>query len=153
MYLDAPDFGGGVGLTVHIRTTRRYEYSSITTVAVRVGESVMEVSGYGLYSLNGVIHAEMPGSLEGYKVTHEQVNKKRHNYVVDLMDGGEAIQITSFRDIVSVSIVSASKMQNSKGLLGQFGTGTMLARDGKTVIADPVAFGNEWQGWFCSVPW
>jgi hypothetical protein len=52
--VSAPDFQQGLGLQVHIRTTIRYQYSYIESLAVRIGEDTLQVSSFGEYSFNGV---------------------------------------------------------------------------------------------------
>lgn len=59
-------------------------------------------------------------------------------------------------DMVNVKFENASSyfFHNSLGMMGHFETGEMRARDGKTIISDPDAFGQEWQGmymFFCGL--
>ena len=48
------DFNGGDDLTVHVRTTIRYDYSFIESAAIRIGNDTLSVSGWRVYSFNGV---------------------------------------------------------------------------------------------------
>jgi hypothetical protein len=93
----------------------------------------------------------MPNTLGSFEVTRTQENEKKHLFQVDL--GGDTFDrlvISTFKDIVSVEIDRADSADfgNSVGLMGQFGTGKGLARDGVTVLDDPNLFGQEWQGMF-----
>ena len=49
--------------------------------------------------------------------------------------------------MVSVSVENAdvNRFHDSVGMMGEFGSGRMLARDGKTVLENPIEFGQEWQ--------
>ena len=57
------------------------------------------------------------------------------------------ILINNFKDYVDFEVDSPHHQEfaGSVGLLGSYNTGTKLARDGKTVIDDADAFGQEWQ--------
>ena len=46
---------------------------------------------------------------------------------------------------MKVDGASADEFKGAVGIMGQFGTGKMLARDGKTIVVDPNQFGLEWQ--------
>jgi hypothetical protein len=61
--------------------------------------------------------------------------------------GRERIKVKTYKDFVSVLFEQAQQAHfaDSEGLMGAFGTGHMIARDGKTVIEDANAFGQEWQ--------
>lgn len=144
--MDAPKFQDNLGLKVVIRTTARFEYSFISQTVLKIGTDTLEVASYGDYSVNGVTSAAMPNMLSGFPIAHTKVNKKKHVFRVDL-GPGEDVTISTFKDLVSVSFDSASSadFHGSVGLMGEFGTGKKLARDGKTIIEDPNEFGKEWQ--------
>lgn len=143
--VDAPKFEN-LGLKVVVRTSARYEYSFISQAVLKIGTDALEVTSYGDYSVNGVTSAAMPNMLSGYPITHTKINKKKHVFHVDI-GPGEGVTITTFKDLVSVSFDSASSadFHGSVGLMGEFGTGKKLARDGITIIEDPIEFGKEWQ--------
>ncbi|CAB9518248.1 expressed unknown protein [Seminavis robusta] len=145
VFIDSPKFGHGTGLAIHIRTKARYQYSFIESAAVQIGDSVLEVGEYGNYMLDGVSNAELEKMDDKYPVTHKKVNSKQHIFTVELGEGKQII-IQSFKDLVSVKTVGASpeEYRGSQGLLGEFGTGKWMSRNG-TVMADADAFGNEWQ--------
>lgn len=150
MFLDAPNFDNGNGLTIHLRTTLRYAYSFIESLALKIGPDVLQVSSYGDYMLNGISQASLPNNLSGFTVNHTQVSDIKHRYVVDLGNSGnsdEMILIETFKDWVSVKVqhLDGPHFKDSTGMMGKFHTGTKLARDGVTVLADSNAFGQEWQ--------
>lgn len=146
--LQAPSFDveNGKTLDIAIRTKVRHDYSYIESAAIKIGGEILEVSSFGDYALNGVTNAEMPNNLSGYTVTHTQLNKKKHDFVLEL-GNGEKISVRTFKDWVSVNIQnpSASRYQDSVGMMGEFGTGKLLGRDGVTVIEHPNALAAEWQ--------
>ena len=146
--LEVPRFKNGLGLTIHVRTTARYMYSYISSVAIQIGEETLEVSSWGDYIFEGVSQADLPNRLSSFPVSHaqEEGSNRRHKFEIDLgLDG--KITISSFKDILEVKIENASygSFHDSKGLMGQFGSGIMLARDGFSVLEDPAVFGQEWQ--------
>jgi len=146
VFLENPLFRPETAMDIHIRTKARYGYSHIESVALKLGEDVLEVSAWGQYFVNSVEHADLPAKLDtDYPVTYEMLSKKEHVYNVDLGDG-KLIVIRSFKDIVSVDVVNATwtDFGESKGLMGSFGYGKWLGRDG-ALIADANEFGQEWQ--------
>ena len=136
-------------MDLHIRTTIRKDYSFIETAALRIGNDVLEVSGWGEYILNGVESADLPYQLDGgYRVEHvEDVMKPNVHFFYVHLDQNKTILIQTFKDLVSVKLdaATAKHFGESAGLMGQFGSGAMLARDGETVVEDPIVFGQEWQ--------
>ena len=83
----------------------------------------------------------------GYQLYHTQVDSKKHTFDI-VLGSKENITVTTFKDLVSVSLaggaVGKKYFRNTKGLMGS-SDGTMLARDGHTIIDDANAFGQEWQ--------
>eukprot|EP00797_Seminavis_robusta_P035458 Sro87_g046011.2 (462) ;mRNA; f:40209-41654 len=145
VFVDSPKFGHGTRLAIHIRTKARYQYSFIESAVVQIGDSVLEVGGYGSYMLDGIFNAELNTMDDKYPVLHEKVNSKQDIFTIELGEGKQIV-IQSFKDLVSVKTVGASfdEYRGSQGLLGEFGTGKWLSRNG-TVMTDADAFGNEWQ--------
>ncbi|CAB9499180.1 expressed unknown protein [Seminavis robusta] len=146
VFVDSPKFGHGTGLAIHIRTKARYQYSYIESAAVQIGDSVLEVGEYGSYMLDGISNADLDSEkLDSYTVTHKKINSKQDVFTIELGEGKQIV-IQSFKDLVSVKTVGASfeEYRGSQGLLGEFGTGKLLSRNG-TIMTDPDAFGNEWQ--------
>ena len=144
--LHSDSFGNGLGMDVHIRTKHIREFSYVTSAALSIGDDVLEVTGKGeLYYLNGIANAELPSTVGGYKVTRKQVSDFQQTFLVHL--DKQTVVIKTWKSFVSVKIEHASvhDFGDSVGLMGSFGTGAMLARDGTTVLDDANAFGQEWQ--------
>lgn len=51
--VDSPEFGVGVGLTVHIRSSPRCVYSHIETAAIKNGGDVLDIGAWGEFFWNG----------------------------------------------------------------------------------------------------
>lgn len=127
------------------RTTIRHDYSYIETAAVNLGDDILEVSSWGDYALNGVEGASLEGaSIGGYPVYHTQLTKKSHTFDV-VVGKAENISIATFKDLVSVRFSGGyHHYGSSSGIMGSF-NGTLLARDGTTVMLASDEFGQEWQ--------
>jgi hypothetical protein len=144
--LQSKDFMSGLDLDVHIRTKMQRDMSYISSAALRIGSDVLEVESQGVYYLNGVVSAELPGEFSGFEFLHTQPTDKQHVFEVHL-GWRERIKIKTYKDYVSVLIEQGQNQHfgDSVGLMGDFETGRMIARDGKTVLDDENAFGQEWQ--------
>lgn len=148
--VDAPGFAQGLGLTIHVRTQIRQDYSFIETAAIRIGkhDDILEVGSYGEHVLNGVEAAGLEGQfLSAFPIEYQMVSKKRHRVAIDLGDNQKVV-FNTMKDWVSVTLenATAKDFASSKGLMGRFFTGTRLARDGSTEMQnDDNAYGQEWQ--------
>jgi hypothetical protein len=83
-----------------------------------------------------------------FAVTHIQENKKQSKFVITLDETTkEAIVVNTFKDMVSVNVANATKTNFavSGGLMGNYMDGSLLGRDGVTIIEDHNLFGKEWQ--------
>ena len=146
--VDAPGFGEGMGLSVHLRTKARFEYSFIESAVIKIGEEdTFEIGAYGQYSVNGISNAEMPATIAGFPITYEQKSPDHHVFMVDMGPNHGSVTLKAYKDLVGVKFSDAKEADfgNSVGLMGSFGNGTHLARDGKTVMEDDNDFGQEWQ--------
>lgn len=147
----APSFNAsGLDLDIHIRTTKRYQYSFISSAVIRIGEDTLEVSSWGEYSINGVSQWRDDGdggsmNLAGFPLVYQQINEKQSKFEL-VLGNDEKIEISSFKDLVSVTIKhgTTERFGDSVGLMGSF-DGKLLARDGVTEMEDMNAFGQEWQ--------
>jgi hypothetical protein len=139
-------FESGLGLDVHIRTKVRHHMSYISSAAIRIGKDLLEVESQGVYWLNGVLNADLPDEFSGFAFSHTQPTDKQHVFEVYL-GGRERIKVKTYKDFVSVLVEQGQSKHfgDSTGLMGDFRMGHMIARDGKTVIDDVNAFGQEWQ--------
>jgi hypothetical protein len=144
--LHSSAFESGLGLDVHIRTKIRRDMSYISSAALRIGSDVLEVESQGVYYLNGVLSAALPAKFSGFAFSHTQPTDKQHVFEVYL-GGRERIKLKTYKDFVSVLIEQGENKHfgDSAGLMGDFQMGHMIARDGKSVIDDANAFGQEWQ--------
>ena len=144
--LISPSFAPGLALTIDIRTKIRTDYSYIESAVVQIGNETLEVGSFGDYYLNGVDGARMPKKLSGYVVDHKLLSKKSHLFDI-LISGHESIKLKTFKDMVSVKIenASTSRFHDSLGMMGEFTTGKLLARNGLDIIEDPNALAAEWQ--------
>jgi hypothetical protein len=144
--LQSKEFESGLGLDVHIRTHMRRDMSYISTAALRIGTDVLEVKSQGVYYLNGVAGADSPSEFGGFEFLHSQPTDKQHVFEVHL-GGRERIKVKTYKDFVSVLFEQAELKHFGKsvGLMGDFRMGHMISRDGKTIIDDANAFGQEWQ--------
>lgn len=145
-FVSSPQFGEGLGLDIDIRTTARYDYSFIESVAIKIADDTFEVSGFGEYMINGISNAEFPFALSVFAVSHEQINEHEHEFNIDL-GHYQTLVVKTFKDWVSVKVDNAWPLDWAKsyGMLGNFATGQMLARNGTTMMEDHDAFGQEWQ--------
>ena len=147
VFLSNPSFQNGLGLDIHIRTTARDDFSYIEAAAVKIGDDVLEVTGYGEYMVNGVDSAELPLTLGGLDIEYEPISKKKHKFEIPFSDQS-SIRITTVKDLVNVQMVNASgtEFDQSVGLMGRFGSNKLLGRDGVTnYFGKPDEFGMEWQ--------
>jgi hypothetical protein len=147
--LQSEEFESGLGLDVHIRTHMRRDMSYISSAVLRIGIDVIEVESGGVYYFNGVpsvAGADLPSKFSGFEFLHTQPTDTQHVFDVHLV-GRERIKIKTYKDFVSVLFEQSEGKHFTKsvGLMGDFETGHMIARDGKTVMTDANAFGQEWQ--------
>jgi hypothetical protein len=160
--LDNPSFNDGMGLRVHIRTTRVKYFSFIEKVAVQIGDEVLEFD-------NDVENFYINGEHVGENQIHHKtrlggfvVRRDKKALSIRLQDDGtkEArqaghvakIDLHTRKNGFPAVIIDAGRtdlFKGSLGMLGEFGTGRTLARDGVTEIeVDPVngeEFALEWQ--------
>jgi surface protein len=144
--LQSKGFESGLDLYVHIRTQMLREMSYISSAVLRIGSDVLEVESQGVYYLNGVANAELPSEFSGFEFLHTKPTDKQHVFEVHL-GGRERVKLKTYKDFVSVLIEQglSKHFGDSVGLMGDFGKGRKFARDGKTVLDDANAFGQEWQ--------
>ena len=145
MLVSSENFANGLGLDIHLRTTIRDDWSYISAAALRIGTDILEVHSYGKYYLNGEENAPLPKTFAGFQFSR-RVQKRRPDRFIIFTDQG-MMEIRVFHDFVSVHIQdpTAEGFGDSVGLMGGFGTGAWLLRDGETMTRDPNAFGSEWQ--------
>lgn len=150
--LTVPEFEADTSLTIDIRTKTRDWYSYIEAAAIKLGDDILEVTGYGTYALNGVQHTPLTKNRDGkvmagkFPVYHDPINKKTHEFTINL-GGEEKIVVRTFKDLVSVTVVNArtKHFNHSGGMMGSFHTGAVTSRDGMNILTDPIEMAREWQ--------
>jgi hypothetical protein len=151
--LQNPDFDKKLGMDIHVRTEQLKQFSYVSSAVLRIGDDTLEVMGGNednLYWINQQANKNLDdgivGFLSGYPVFYKKVNSKQYEFTVKI-GGKKSIVITTFKKFVRVSIRGATEESfgTSRGLLGSYGSGKMLARDSSMVLEDPNAFGQEWQ--------
>jgi hypothetical protein len=149
-------FDSGIGLDVHIRTTRvnnpHMDYSYISGAAVRIGTNVLEVSEDGALTVNG---KSIDSDVESYSFDGDHIVTKSFKgttnriivYKIDL--GNEKnIEIRANTKTGMLFIDVNGAYADSEGLLGAApGEGKpLLARDGSTDLTGHWnSYGEEWQ--------
>ena len=153
--LSNPEFDNGKGMHVHIRTKIRFSWSYIESAILNIGQDTLEIMGGDMrrYWINGVFGSsgkEFPTKIGGYTVGYVKKDKgprKQRIYTMDL-GNGEKVVLKTYKDFVSVDLMAGEggeSFASSVGLMGSYTTGDKLARDGETILNDPIAFGQEWQ--------
>ena len=144
-------FNSGAGLALHARTKIHSYYSYIETAALKVGENTMEFYNDHFF-LNDVKFTpeDLPVTfMEGkseYSITDipSEQPGKHQNYAVNL-NGVSSILFKFYKNFLTYKISGdASDFGGSVGLMGDFYTGEMVARDGK-IMSNFEEFAFEWQ--------
>jgi hypothetical protein len=154
LLLRSDGFGNGDGLEIQARTTIHDDsWSVIESVAMRIGTNILQVDlNRLLVDGEEVSQENLPIEFAGYHLNAPndmKNNKSGRIYRLDL-DGNGYILFRVYEgkvNLLSVNVVPGKDedFESSVGLLGNYYTGAMLARDGVTVMEDPNEFGAEWQ--------
>lgn len=171
--LHNPEFENSLGMYIHIRTKKTRQWSQVSAAVVKIGSDSLEISGareHNMHWINKVQGKEqiprifvdptsgatlLPATLSGYAITFQQLCDKQRQYVVDLRDNssdekkgdGEKIVLKTWHGMIRLDVIghSIKNFGSSLGLMGSFGKGVKLARDGRSVINNTNDFGQEWQ--------
>jgi hypothetical protein len=153
---DNPDFKNGTGMHIHGRTKLHGTWSAFTSVAVKMGDDIIEVHGSDALLINGVAVPTalvdygseylFPFTVTGFSVTVQNKGPNSRRHIIHL-GNGERLYINNFKEYVDFEAESPRQtdFMGTSGLLGNYNSGSRLGRDGKTVFEDPDAFGQEWQ--------
>ena len=155
LLVQSDSFRDGTGLAVHIRSAPFQDfYSFISHVAIRIGDHVLELGPHGTRVLNGVggdsrSHQPPLTLFAGLPVDHKRIATRDANlYTIHLEDHCR-LMIRDMRGWYRVHFegARAKDFRHATGLMGSFGTGTWLARDGRTIMDESSIdnFGMEWQ--------
>lgn len=149
------NFKNGLGLDIHIRTSKVHQFSYVSAAVVRIGDDTLEVRGGkgANYWINGVAgdsdvdgNMWLPHNVGGYPVKVHKKNSKEIEYAVYLDDEQYVIFRTHGNYIrVDVGNPKEEYFGESVGLMGSFHTGERVGRDGITVVEDENEFGQQWQ--------
>jgi hypothetical protein len=148
----APVFEGK-GLDIHVRTEQRYFYSFIKTIAMKIGDDLLEF-GFNQVLLNGAtankgLTSGSSFDFAGYPVSFhdEPMPNGRPRKLYRVQTPHEAIVIKVFKQLMAIEIEDASHVNfaDAVGITGDYNSGLMLGRDGVTILPDPSDFGPEWQ--------
>jgi hypothetical protein len=149
--VDHPSFSDGLGLKVHIRTTRVKYFSYISNIAVQIGDDVLEFDNdVTNFLINGETappqRKHVRTLLGGFHVRRDPkaISIRFDDHIKARID---LIQRSNGWPAVVVDGATTEIFKGSLGLLGDWETGKRLARDGKTLMDDPDAtdFALEWQ--------
>lgn len=139
MLLMIESFLGGLGLEIHVRTTRidnaKSGYSFISGAALRVGQDVLEVKDDGSVLVNGDvfdIDDNLGGEFAGHSITKHFKGSKKNIVVYDLTFGaGATVQVrTNMRTGMIFLDVSKHISDDAVGLLGSPAHDYIFFRDG-----------------------
>ncbi|CAB9530843.1 expressed unknown protein [Seminavis robusta] len=159
--LSDPFFANELGLTIHIRTKITDWWSYIESAVIQLGDQSLELTGGSngddpVYWVNGVpgtstaveaLETKLASIIPGFKVHYKHISAVQHKFRIDLNLQGDALSLETYKDWIAVN-VKANKEEHfsgTLGLMGAFPSGRKVARDGTTVIEDPIEFGKHWQ--------
>ena len=167
--LKNPQFGNGLGMTIHIRTKISSWWSSIENAVIQVGDQLIEIMGgandgggprYWINGLPGsedVMNDENIGMLTtafkehfpGFVLNFRKVKDEQFRFRMSFGNGGDAIGLETYKEFVSVRVKVHPKnghafQGSTSGMMGSYPDGALLSRSGE-LITDPIAFGKEWQ--------
>jgi len=152
LLLQNPGFEQDVGLHIHVRTKQIKQFSFISTAVLQIGNDSLEVTGdihENLFWINKQLSKKtdegIVGKINGYGIKYHKVHLKQHEFFIDL--GDASITMKTYKSFVHVGINNAAKYMfgSSSGLLGAYGTGALISRDGNKIFDDIEEFGQEWQ--------
>jgi hypothetical protein len=150
-----PDFNNGQGLHVHIRTTMvNNNWSYISSAAVQIGDDILEVhSGiedrhYWVNKKEGhrfLNSRNLDFTIGGFSGRFRAMNEHTLQYRIYLPNE-QAITIKSVKNWLKVGVdeFTEEDFGKSTGLMGTFGEGSLVGRDG-TVFEDTDMFSQHWQ--------
>jgi len=145
-------FADGLGLEVQIRTKLVRFWSYIKRAAIRIGDDILEIEGSEdrdtQFWINFQYNSEAT-AIGGFPLSMNTNGVHKRTFEIDLSSKfpGQKIVLSSYREFVRVDFKgsTAEAFGNTVGMLGNFKTGDLFARDGETKISDFVNLGNEWQ--------
>jgi len=164
--LHNPGFLNGLGMEIHIRSSKTRQWSYISRAVVLIGSEMFELSttrdrsNFSTeYWVNGVSGKNdnpsqedtmvLPNTVSGYQIHYRSVNSQQSEYTIriDGEDSDETLSLHTWKHMIRVDVNngSAKNFGSSLGLMGAFSNSQKLGRDGVSVMEDLNAFGQEWQ--------
>ncbi|CAJ1935368.1 unnamed protein product [Cylindrotheca closterium] len=143
-------FAQGLGLHVHIRTKIVGYWSYIQSIAIQIGNDILEIEGSTIADEQAHywINYEYQGDLDnfaGFSVTQSAPSAYKRHYTIDL-NPNSSIVVQVYKEFVRLQFNGdESVFGNTVGLLGDYMTGKTHARDGITAIDDFTNLGDQWQ--------
>lgn len=145
--IDNPMFYNGLGMRLHIRTTRINYYSYVETIALQIGSDTLEFNNdLDNYLINGKKAVGTGNTLGGFEIKRfssaisvrldNDPTSKAH---IDFMPRKHGFPY------VKPDGKATRLFEGSLGMLGEWSTGKMISRDGVTEISDATEFALEWQ--------
>merc|ERR1711862_943614 len=147
--LQAPDFGHGLGMDIHLRTKFTGQWSYIDTAVIKIGDDVLEVKGgrtKNRYWFNKKPLGDLDDGISGFPIVFKSVTSVVRQFTIEL-GGDEKIVVKTWKAFVAVDVLNGSEQNFGKsvGMMGTFGDGRRVGRDKVTVFTDANEFGQEWQ--------
>jgi len=143
--IDSPTFANGLGLRLHIRTTRVGYYSYIERTALQIGSDVLEFQNdVETFLFNGETNNDPKLTMGGFEVrrTKRAISVRLSNDVKAKIDFYEKKHGMPYFDIDGGG---TDMFAGSLGLLGDWQTGKMIGRDGLTEMEEAEVHALEWQ--------
>lgn len=143
----------GDDVTIHVRTTRRLDFSYISGVAMMIGDDVIEVKPNADIVINGAVMSNdnsvsttMSGLPFAITKTYKGSKNKIVSYTFDI--GNQRVidvQANIKRSMMFVR-TKGTFPSETQGMLGTPGNLEMMSRDGiKLTDQDVNAYGESWQ--------
>lgn len=91
----------------------------------------------------------LESTVAGFPMDLRVISQKQTVFRFVNLAPGVAMSFETYNDFVRVTVRSNGPgeihFQRAVGLMGSYPTGEKMARDGKTIMSDTTAFGQEWQ--------
>ena len=142
-------------MNIHVRTKIEHWWSYIESAVIQIGDDTLEIKG-GVedrrYWVNGKegrrfrASRNLPFTIGGFHGRFRAISPILTQFKLSLPNNQNLV-IKSAKNMLRVDMENCNEddFGTSMGLMGTFGDGVMLGRDGQTVIEDPNEFGMEWQ--------
>mmetsp|Transcript_12877 Transcript_12877/g.24181 ORF Transcript_12877/g.24181 Transcript_12877/m.24181 type:complete len:474 (+) Transcript_12877:173-1594(+) len=139
----------GDDVTVHVRTTRKFDFSYISGVAMKVGDDVIEIKPDATLFLNGNLISE-DSSMSGFPIALKKAATGTAKFILSYsfdLGHGRVIDIRANmkRNMMFVS-TKGHFPEATQGMLGSPGHDALVSRDGKNLSEiDVNTYGESWQ--------